>query len=93
MLKITSAHESGDLFPKAGGGTVTEVRVCWINVPNKVHRYASLEEMEPVGRVYVPIRGDVCCGNDDRTICGGDFDCQYVGFKAIECGVLNGLFD
>ena len=54
MLKITSAHESGDLFPKAGGGTVTEVRVCWINVPNKVHRCASLEEMEPVGRVYVP---------------------------------------
>ena len=54
MLKITSGNESGDLFPKAGGGTVTEVRVCWIDVPYKVHRCASLEESEPVGRVYVP---------------------------------------
>ena len=93
MLKVTSAHESGDLFPKVGGGVVTEVRVRWIDVPNKVHRCASLEETEPVRRVYVPFRGDVCCGNDDRTIGGRDFDSQYVGFKAIECGMLDGLFD
>ena len=93
MLKVTSAHESGDLFPKAGGGVVTEVRVCWIDIPNKVHRYASLEEMEPVGHVYVPFRGDICSGNDDRTICGGDLDSQYVGFKVPKFGVLNGLFD
>ena len=54
MLKVASAHEFGDLFPKVGGVAVTEVGVRWIDVPNKVHRCASLEETEPVRRVYVP---------------------------------------